>query len=1566
LRSSPRSATRSLIIAARLAVALAAASVIGLPLAQPALAAGITLEARTQLGGHVRPGSWAEVNINVANDGPTIEGAELRVRSQVEGRSQFGVAVSLPAGARQEHRLYAQTPLFGTKLIVDLVAADQVIATTEVRIISHDVYSPVVGIVAERPEGFQRDVADASQNPNFNTTTVVALTVADLPHRVEAWAALDRLIWQDASSAALDRDQLEALQLWLGAGGRLVVLGGTTGAAALRGFPAELLPFAPERTVDVPLSDLRSFLGSLPLDAASSPALVGTLRRGTVLGRTGDHVYAAQAPWGQGTVTVVGLNPAERWLARTNTAGTLWRRLLPASTGSVISPLILADDSAFLYGLQNLPAVALPPIEQLFVLLIAYTALIGPINYLVLRRLDRREWAWLTMPALVGIFAVVSYGMGAALKGSDVIVNQLAIVRSGQGTGQGIAQAYVGIFSPSRRTFDVRLPGGALLSSTISQLNSTEQPLDVLFGDPTRLRNFEVGFGLLRGFRAETETSAPVIDANLSLSRGRVTGLVVNRSELTLEHVAVVFAGGVATTPELGPGQSWTVDIPASDAVFNWALADRIFGSSFPRDPAEQRTFYTRRSLIEQLSGYGSRLSGAPLDVPLLLSWHRGPAVPVDLAGERPNQVGDSLYMTALNLTLDTQAVFHDPLVIKTIIDNATDMFWADGSTYNMGRGTVVVELRPAGVTGTFRATSLELALTNGGIVTLRGNGQAIEPLPDGEQPDQDDPLGNDPTKPGDDPGQPGDDPGIPQPGDPTGPGGGQVPGRPGDPAKPEPMPWEPGWEPTPDIQLFDFGAPGGHDRMSVALRTHALTKRYGRSLAVAGVDLEIASGEIFGLVGPNGAGKTTTLKMLATLLSPSAGDAEIAGHSVRREPDAVRNVIGYMPDTFGVYDDMRVWEYLDFFGRCYGLSAARRRQMISDLLELVDLADKRDAYVQDLSRGMQQRLCLAHALVHDPQVLLLDEPASGLDPRARVELRELLRELRALGKTIVISSHILPELEELCTSWRSSTTGGCWPAAASKTSPSASAGGVLPRVGCSATRAAGAAGAVPGRQPAVASVVRALAVSSSPCTATTRAAAVLARHGPRRVSGWPASRPRPATSRSCSSRSPTCPARRSPGNQEERGVSVLACRGGASGVGGGLSRFSTGISAVSIKELRGRMRGPARVRRRHRLPAAAQRASPSPSTLPAPAGRNPDNSGVFPGPRRTGVGSRACRPGPARHCRRASATASSAACSVETLLVLVLAPAFTTGAISLEREKQTLDMLVTTPLSTLGMVIGKLFSALTYVFLLILASIPLASLVFVFGGVGPEDLVRGYVFLFALAFGMGAIGLFISALVRRTQTATVITFVTVLVLSIGTAGMHEFWSVATTGPPAEPHRHAARTQAPEALLWLNPFVGRPGPGLRHRPDTYHRVVRVHQQRHRPAVLRHPVYAGDGDITARIAAAEVRAEAGGCLRRRRRAGRSTSDVAPEPVPAATVSLGFPRDTFWPKSAAAFFLVVLASAQLSRRVGVAPAPSATGITGGRHGRLLHRPRPHHRPRRPRHSVQPPPPNRRTDE
>jgi ABC-2 type transport system ATP-binding protein len=201
------------------------------------------------------------------------------------------------------------------------------------------------------------------------------------------------------------------------------------------------------------------------------------------------------------------------------------------------------------------------------------------------------------------------------------------------------------------------------------------------------------------------------------------------------------------------------------------------------------------------------------------------------------------------------------------------------------------------------------------------------------------------------------------------------------------------------------------------AITTRNLTRSFGKLEAVENLDLKIPAGSLFGLIGPNGAGKTTTLRMLAGLLEPTSGEIRINELPIRKYWREIQWQIGFMPDFFGVYEDLLVWEYLDFFARCYKLAPDRRRQTIDELLELVDLGEKRHAYVHTLSRGMRQRLCLAHALVHDPQVLLLDEPASGLDPRARVEMRELLRELHLMGKTILLSSHILTELAELCDS---------------------------------------------------------------------------------------------------------------------------------------------------------------------------------------------------------------------------------------------------------------------------------------------------------------------------------------------------------------------------------------------------------------------------------------------------------------------------------------------------------------------------------------------------------------------
>src|SRR6187549_1821205 len=193
--------------------------------------------------------------------------------------------------------------------------------------------------------------------------------------------------------------------------------------------------------------------------------------------------------------------------------------------------------------------------------------------------------------------------------------------------------------------------------------------------------------------------------------------------------------------------------------------------------------------------------------------------------------------------------------------------------------------------------------------------------------------------------------------------------------------------------------------------------KDYGEFTAVERLSLKIEAGDMFGFIGPNGAGKSTSIRFLATLLKASRGEGIVNGYSVTRQPMEVRRSIGYMPDNFGVYDGMKVWEFLDFFAVAYRLPYARRKQVISDVLELLDLTHKRDDFVNGLSRGMKQRLCLAKTLVHDPPVLILDEPSSGLDPRARLEVKALLKELRRMGKTILISSHILTELADCCTS---------------------------------------------------------------------------------------------------------------------------------------------------------------------------------------------------------------------------------------------------------------------------------------------------------------------------------------------------------------------------------------------------------------------------------------------------------------------------------------------------------------------------------------------------------------------
>lgn len=198
-------------------------------------------------------------------------------------------------------------------------------------------------------------------------------------------------------------------------------------------------------------------------------------------------------------------------------------------------------------------------------------------------------------------------------------------------------------------------------------------------------------------------------------------------------------------------------------------------------------------------------------------------------------------------------------------------------------------------------------------------------------------------------------------------------------------------------------------------IRVEKLTKSYGKTQALQGLDLSIGDGELHGFVGPNGAGKTTAMRILATLMKPDSGDAQVDEISIISQPERARRLVGYMPDFFGVYDNLKAWEYLDLYAGCVGMNVKDRRRRIDEMLTLTELESKREAYVDHLSRGMKQRLCLARAMMHDPKLLILDEPASGMDPRARAEMRGILKNISHMGKTVLISSHILPELADMC-----------------------------------------------------------------------------------------------------------------------------------------------------------------------------------------------------------------------------------------------------------------------------------------------------------------------------------------------------------------------------------------------------------------------------------------------------------------------------------------------------------------------------------------------------------------------
>lgn len=693
----------------------------------------LTMTARALLDGHARLGTWMAIQVDLENAGQPVSG-ELRLTGGVQGQTRFGTPVDLPTGSRKRYTLYAQPPAFGDHLEVAVVAAGKPVATRQVAFVAADPSQLLVGVVAERPDRIIGDLGVLT-TPNTVPPAIVALTIETLPERVEALSAIDRLVWQDVDASDLSPAQLGALRGWIAGGGRLVIVGGTGGPGLLSAFPDELLPFRPSATVDVPASALGTLLGELPSTATDLTALGGPAGAGRTLAAVGDRVVAAELTFGNGSVTILGFDPTTPWIADSKADAAIWRRVLPARSGSAVFTSG-ADDSQLVNAVSSLSAAALPPIGGLFALLVAYIVLIGPVNYLVLRRLGRRELAWLTMPALIGVFAVAAYVFGASLRGTDILVNEVALVRGAPGTDAGQGQVYLGVFSPGRGTYQLEIPGGALLTAPMSQ-EMGGMPgagsLDVLQGDPARVRDLAVGFSSIRTIRADTPLPAPNLAIDLRLEDRHLKGTVTNHSSSTVEGVAVVLGASVAKLGDLGPGASATVDVEARSDPLGQSLSDKLIGQVFFGDPARSADAtsraMTRRAIIDQLSfdpnfGPTGTLNA---DGPMVLGWGSNDPLAVNVEGREPRRTGTVLYLIPASMRVQGAVSFGLDLVRSTVVASDTAVFNKGPMDLNFGQGSVTVAYRPVAFEGSIRATALALEF-NAGADIGAGSG-TIEPV---------------------------------------------------------------------------------------------------------------------------------------------------------------------------------------------------------------------------------------------------------------------------------------------------------------------------------------------------------------------------------------------------------------------------------------------------------------------------------------------------------------------------------------------------------------------------------------------------------------------------------------------------------------------------------------------------------------------------------------------------------------------------------------------------------------------------------------------------------------------
>jgi hypothetical protein len=669
-----------------------------------AAAAGpIAIEARTLVGGRFEAGGWVAIAVDLVNSGEPING-------YVAAESEDGTVrrfVELPAGAHKQVSLYVRPPSFARSVAVrfeDQDGAQRATIEASVRML-------------ERTTGHVAIVGDGGGNlrPQLISRAAglpepIPLTAGDLPDRPEPLHGVESIIWA-ADSGTQTEAQRRSLQRWIAAGGQLIVVGGPDWQARAAAF-LDMLPVEGITSIDgASVAPLVDWIGAeLPAGGETATTSVGTLRPGAAnLVGAEDGVLFAAATRGAGRISWLGVDLATAPFRAWPGAPLFWSRLLPDDRlqQQFVGRGLVDDEvaSAMVQALSDLPALEVPPAELLLAVLVAYILLIGPLSYLVLRRLDRRELAWITAPVLVIMFTTGTYGLGASLKGSDIIVNEIAVVRSTPGGTEASVSSFAGVYSPTRATYDVTVRGDALFSG-LRNLNEGEPSAALRYateqGDPSHLRGLAVGVSALKAVRAETVIGySPSLRVAWSSTEAGVEGTVTNDGETAVEDVAVISeSGGILIgTLEAGGSKAFTM---STRNFSGSAASEQVYGfSTGGKGSAAERQSLVRRQVIDALVGYGGSGSGgggpgSGIDRgPFLIGWQTDASpMPVEIDGQVAQHYRQMVEVLSSNPQLGPGTVRIGPSQMVTgLISSAGAVDESEPGYVQIGEGEAIFQV---------------------------------------------------------------------------------------------------------------------------------------------------------------------------------------------------------------------------------------------------------------------------------------------------------------------------------------------------------------------------------------------------------------------------------------------------------------------------------------------------------------------------------------------------------------------------------------------------------------------------------------------------------------------------------------------------------------------------------------------------------------------------------------------------------------------------------------------------------------------------------------------------------